>query len=205
MFAIIATPAKAYYTAPVSVLISDFYSRAANGGVGCAKAAGNYAGAFYPTDLANEQGYEQIIWTDDATHSYFEESGTMNVFVRVGDTIYTPPTSERILDGVTRDSFIQLAKKRGIEVVVDKVPVDFVINAHKEGTLKEIWGVGTAVVTSQFEAIGYQGEKLMLPKLSDEESYAASLKNELVGIQSNLLEDPFGWRVLVGEGVAEEA
>lgn len=65
--------------------------------------------------------------------------------------------------------------------------------------------MGTAVVTSQFEAIGYQGEKLMLPKLSDEESYAASLKNELVGIQSNLLEDPFGWRVLVGEGVAEEA
>ncbi|MET7037707.1 branched-chain amino acid aminotransferase [Elizabethkingia miricola] len=204
MFAIIATPAKAYYTAPVSVLISDFYSRAANGGVGSAKAAGNYAGAFYPTDLANEQGYEQIIWTDDATHSYFEESGTMNVFVRVGDTIYTPPTSERILDGVTRDSFIQLAKKRGIEVVVDKVPVDFVINAHKEGTLKEIWGVGTAVVTSQFEAIGYHGEKLMLPVLSEEESYAASLKNELVGIQSNLLEDPFGWRVLVGEGVAEQ-
>ncbi|NAW51872.1 branched-chain amino acid aminotransferase [Elizabethkingia argentiflava] len=204
MFAIIASPAKAYYSAPVSVLISDYYSRAANGGIGFAKAAGNYAAAFYPTQLANEAGYEQIIWTDDATHGYFEESGTMNVFVRVEDTIYTPPVSERILDGITRDSFIELAKRRGMEVVVDKIPVQFVINAHKEGTLKEIWGVGTAVVSNRFKAMGYKGERLTLPLLSDEESYAENLKKELIGIQSNQQEDPFGWRVLVEEGVAHK-
>ncbi|QCX54275.1 branched-chain amino acid aminotransferase [Elizabethkingia sp. JS20170427COW] len=203
MFAIIATPAKAYYTKPVSVLISDYYSRAANGGVGFAKAAGNYAGAFYPTHLANQKGYDQIIWTDDATHSYFEESGTMNVFVRIEDTIYTPPTSERILDGVTRDSFIQLAKKNGIEVVVDKIPVETVVKAHKEGKLKEVWGVGTAVVTSRFEAIGYNDEKLMLPEISDEDSFAIKLKHELVGIQSNQAEDPFGWRIKVEKGFTD--
>ena len=95
MFAIVATPVQSYYTEPVSVKISDFYSRAASGGVGSAKAAGNYAASFYPTKLAVEEGYEQIIWTDDATHKYFEESGTMNVFVRINDTIYTPPTSEK--------------------------------------------------------------------------------------------------------------
>lgn len=197
MFAIVAAPAKSYYTAPVSVKISDYYSRAASGGVGAAKAAGNYAASFYPTQLAIEEGYEQIIWTDDATHTKFEESGTMNVFVRINDTIYTPATSDKILDGVTRDSFIQLAKKRGIEVVVGDVLVEDVVNAHKNGTLKEVWGVGTAVVTSQFEAIGYKDERFELPKLSDEESYAMMLKKDLVDLQTNQSEDPFGWRVLV--------
>ncbi|AYO57764.1 branched chain amino acid aminotransferase [Chryseobacterium sp. 6424] len=205
MFAIVATPAKSYYTEPVSVLISDFYSRAANGGVGSAKAAGNYAASFYPTQLAIEEGYEQIIWTDDATHEYFEESGTMNVFVRINDTIYTPPTSEKILDGVTRDSFIQLAKRRGIEVKIEPVAVKTVIEAQKNGTLKEVWGVGTAVVTSVFRALGYKGEKLELPTLSLEESFALSLQKDLVDIQTNNAEDPFGWRVLVENNVLENA
>jgi branched-chain amino acid aminotransferase, group II len=205
MFAIVATPAKSYYTEPVSVKISDFYSRAANGGVGSAKAAGNYAASFYPTKLAIEEGYEQIIWTDDSTHEYFEESGTMNVFVRINDTIYTPPTSEKILDGVTRDSFIQLAKHRGIEVKIEPVSVKAVVEAHKNGTLKEVWGVGTAVVTSVFQALGYKGEKLELPKLPAEESYALTLQKDLVDIQTNNSDDPFGWRVLVEKNVMETA
>ena len=205
MFAIVATPAKSYYSEPVSVLISDFYSRAANGGVGSAKAAGNYAASFYPTQLAIEQGYEQIIWTDDATHEYFEESGTMNVFVRINDTIYTPPTSEKILDGVTRDSFIQLAKRRCIEVKIEPVAVKTVIEAQKNGTLKEVWGVGTAVVTTVFKALGYNGEKLDLPSLSLEESFALTLQKDLVDIQTNKVEDPFGWRVLVEKNILETA
>lgn len=117
--------------------------------------------------------------------------------MRINDTIYTPPTSEKILDGVTRDSFIQLAKKRGIEVKIEPIKVKDVIEAQKNGTLKEVWGVGTAVVTTVFEALGYQGEKLELPKLSSEESYAELLKNDLVSLQNNLSEDPFGWRVQV--------
>ncbi|MEC5395447.1 branched-chain amino acid aminotransferase [Bergeyella sp. RCAD1439] len=201
MFAIVATPAKNYYTEPVSVKISDYYSRAASGGVGFAKAAGNYAAAFYPTKLANEEGYEQVIWTDDATHEHFEESGTMNVFVRINDTIYTPKTSDKILDGVTRDSFIQLAKARGIEVVVDDVRVADVLEAHRQGTLKEVWGVGTAVVTSVFQSLGYKGEKFDLPQLSPEESFALSLQKALVDIQTNKAEDPFGWRLKVEKGI----
>ncbi len=197
MFAIVATPAKSYYSAPVSVKISDYYSRSANGGVGFAKAAGNYAASFYPTQLAIDEGYDQVIWTDDATHEYFEESGTMNVFVRINDTIYTPKTSEKILDGVTRDSFLQLAERNGIDVVVGDVKVADVVAALKDGSLKEAWGVGTAVVTTRFEAIGYGDEKFALPTLSDEDSFAFILKKALVDIQTNHAEDPFGWRVKV--------
>lgn len=203
MFAIVATPAKSYYTEPVSVKISDFYSRAASGGVGAAKAAGNYAASFYPTQLAMEEGYEQIIWTDDATHEYIEESGTMNVFVRINDTIYTPPTSEKILDGVTRDSFISLAKKRGIEIKIEPIAVKTVIEAQKNGSLKEVWGVGTAVVTSVFQALGFNGEKLELPKLTLDESFALTLQQDLVNIQTNKSEDPFGWRILVEKNIME--
>lgn len=197
MFAILSTVVKSYYTKPVSAKISDYYSRAASGGVGFAKAAGNYAGAFFPTKEANEEGYDQIIWTDDATHQYFEESGTMNVMVRIENTIYTPKTSDKILDGVTRDSIIKLAEKRGIKVEVGDVAVEKVINAHKNGSLREVWGVGTAVVTNVFEAIGYKGKRITLPQLSEEESYALTLKRDLINIQTNQAEDPFGWRVLV--------
>lgn len=205
MFAIVATPAKSYYAEPVSVKISDHYSRAANGGVGFAKAAGNYAASFYPTKLANEEGFEQVIWTDDTAHEYFEESGTMNVFVRINDTIYTPKTSDKILDGVTRDSFIKLAEKRGIEVVIGDVKVKDVVEAFDNGTLKEVWGVGTAVVTSVFKSLGYQDRLLTLPVLSDEESFALSLKKDLTDIQTNKAEDPFGWRFKVERKILEKA
>ena len=197
MFAIVATPVKSYYTEPVAVKIADYYSRAASGGVGYAKAAGNYAASFYPTKLAIEEGYEQVIWTDDATHTKLEESGTMNVFVRINDVIYTPKISDKILNGVTRDSFIQLAEAKGIEVVVDDILVEDILNAHKNGTLREIWGVGTAVVVNQFKAVGYKDQHYELPRLSPEDSFAAILKKDLVSIQTNKTEDPFGWRVLV--------
>ena len=205
MFAIVATPAKSYYTEPVSVKISDHYSRAANGGVGFAKAAGNYGAAFYPTKLANDEGFEQVIWTDDTTHEYFEESGTMNVFVRINDTIYTPKTSDKILDGVTRDSFLKLADKRGINVVIGDVKVKDVVEAYSNGTLKEVWGVGTAVVTSVFKALGYEGKLLNLPTLAEEESFALILKNDLMDIQTNKSEDPFGWRFKVEKNILENA
>lgn len=197
MFAILGCPAKAYYADPVSVKISEHYSRAANGGVGYAKAAGNYAASFYPTQQAIAEGYDQIIWTDDTSHEYFEESGTMNVFVRIGDKVVTPPTSERILNGVTRDSFIQLLKYQGIEVEVRPLPVKEVVDAHRKGDLKEVWGVGTAVVTTVFKALGYKDERLALPELSHEQSFALKTKKMLVDLQTNASEDPFGWRIKV--------
>ena len=117
-FMILLSPAKSYYSGEVKVIIAEHFSRAANGGIGAAKAAGNYSAQFYPTKLANEKGYQQVIWTDDATHTKLEESGTMNVFFRINDTLYTAPTSERILDGVTRKSLIAIAERDGIELAV---------------------------------------------------------------------------------------
>jgi branched-chain amino acid aminotransferase len=194
-FMIILSPARSYYSGEVKVIIAEHYSRAANGGIGAAKAAGNYSAQFYPTKLANEQGYQQIIWTDDATHTKLEEAGTMNVFFRINDTLYTAPTSERILDGVTRKSLIDLAKRDGINVEVRSVLVEELINAAKNGTLKEIFGSGTAAVVSPIVAFSYQGTEYQLPKI--ENSLAIQLKEKLTKIQYKLSEDTFGWTVEV--------
>ncbi|GAA4769028.1 MULTISPECIES: branched-chain amino acid aminotransferase [Flavobacterium] len=194
-FCIIMSPAKAYYSGDVKVLIADYYSRAANGGIGAAKAAGNYSGQFYPTQLAHNAGFQQIIWTDDATHTKLEECGTMNVFFRINDTLYTAPTSDRILDGVTRKSLIDLAKREGITVDVRPVLVDELVEAAKNGSLKEIFGAGTAAVVNPIIGFQYKDEYFELPKL--EKSFALDLKEKLTDIQYKLAEDTFGWTVQV--------
>ncbi len=194
-FMIILSPARAYYSGEVKVVIADHYSRAANGGIGAAKAAGNYSAQFYPTKLANDKGYQQIIWTDDATHTKLEEAGTMNVFFRIGDTLYTAPASERILDGVTRKSIIDLARREGIAVEVRPVSVSELIAAANDGSLKEIFGAGTAAVVNPIVGFGYGDDYYELPKL--ENSVALQLKEKLTDIQHKLAEDTFGWTVKI--------
>ena len=194
-FMIILSPARSYYSGEVKVIIAEHYSRAANGGIGAAKAAGNYSAQFYPTKLANERGFQQIIWTDDATHTKLEEAGTMNVFFRINDTLYTAPTGERILDGVTRKSLIDIARRDGIEVEVRSVLVSEIIEAAKDGSLKEIFGAGTAAVVNPIVGFSYQDNYYELPKM--ENSYASQLKEKLTNIQYKLAEDTFGWTVKV--------
>jgi len=194
-FMIILSPAKSYYSGEVKVIIAEHYSRAANGGIGAAKAAGNYSAQFYPTKLANDKGYQQIIWTDDATHTKLEEAGTMNVFFRINDTLYTAPTSERILDGITRKSLIALAEKMGIEVKIQSVLVSELIEAAKNGSLKEVFGSGTAAVVNPIIGFAYQDDYYELPKM--ENSMALLLKEKLVHIQYNMTEDPFDWKVKI--------
>ncbi len=194
-FMIILSPARAYYQGEVKVLIAEHYSRAANGGIGAAKAAGNYSAQFYPTRLANQQGYQQVIWTDDATHTKLEEAGTMNVFFRINDTLYTAPTSERILDGVTRKSIIELAKREGIKVEVRPVLVDELVAGAKDGSLKEIFGAGTAAVINPIVGFSYQDTYYELPK--PESPVSLQLKNMLTDIQYKITEDTFGWTVKI--------
>ena len=194
-FMIILSPARSYYSGEVKVIIAEHYSRAANGGIGAAKAAGNYSAQFYPTKLANEKGFQQIIWTGDATHTKLEEAGTMNVFFRINDTLYTAPTGERILDGVTRKSLIDIARRDGIEVEVRSVLVSEIIEAAKDGSLKEIFGAGTAAVVNPIVGFSYQDNYYELPKM--ENSYASQLKEKLTNIQYKLAEDTFGWTVKV--------
>jgi branched-chain amino acid aminotransferase len=194
-FMIILSPAKAYYSGEVKVIIAEHFSRAANGGIGAAKAAGNYSAQFYPTQLAHDKGFQQIIWTDDATHTKLEESGTMNVFFRINDTLYTAPTSERILDGVTRKSLIDLAKREGITVDVRPVLVSEIVEAAKNGSLKEIFGAGTAAVVNPIVGFSYQDVYYELPK--SENSFALDLKEKLTNMQHKLAEDTFGWTVKI--------
>ena len=191
-FMIICSPAKSYYNSAVRVLIAEHFSRSANGGVGAAKAAGNYAAQFYPTSLAQQKGFQQIIWTDADTHTFLEEAGTMNVFFRVNDKLITAPTSDRILDGVTRKSIIQLAEDLGITCEVRQVTVEEIKNASKDGSLKEIFGAGTAAVISPISAFEHHEELFEIAEVED--SYAKKFKQTLLNIQHNLSEDKHGWR-----------
>ena len=195
-FMIITSPVQSYYTTKeVKVKIADHYSRAANGGTGFAKTAGNYAGQFYPTALIKEEGFQQVIWTDDATHETLEECGTMNVVFRIGDTLISPPPTERILDGVTRKSVIAVAERLGIPFESRTITVTELTEAANKGTLKEIFGCGTAAVISPVTAFSYKDKEYQLPNIQD--GYAPRIKEFLLNIQYNKSEDPFGWRVKI--------
>ena len=194
-FIIACAPSGAYFSGKVKVLIEENYSRSANGGVGFAKAGGNYAGQFYPTQLAKEKGYQQVIWTDDNSHEYIEEAGAMNIFVRINDTLLTVPTSDRILDGITRKSILRIAEAEGIKTEVRKIKVTELIEASKNGSLKELFGAGTAAVISPISGFGFKGNDYNIPEL--ETTYGELLKKRITDIQTNKVDDPYGWRVKV--------
>ena len=194
-FMIICAPASSYYSGEVRVKIEKSFSRAAKGGVGYAKAAGNYAAQFYPTILAKNEGYQQIIWTDSSTHEYIEEAGTMNLFFRIGNKLITAPTSDSILDGITRKSLIQIARDENIDVEIRPLLVSELIDAANNGSLLEIFGSGTAVVVLPILGFGYENNKYELP--IKENSWANLLKNKLNNIQYNVSKDPYGWTIEV--------
>ncbi len=191
-FIIACSPSGPYFGGRLKVLIEQHYSRSANGGVGFAKAGGNYAGQFYPTNLAIEKGFQQVIWTDDTTHEFIEEAGAMNIFVRINDTLVTAPTSDRILDGITRKSIIEIAQDQGISVEIRSISVHEIVEASENGSLKEMFGAGTAAVISPIAAFGYKDKEFTLPVL--EATFATKLKKQITDIQYNRSDDKFGWR-----------
>ncbi|MBL4642951.1 MAG: branched-chain amino acid aminotransferase [Flavobacteriaceae bacterium] len=192
---ICTAPSGAYFSGKIKVLIEEKYARAANGGVGFAKAGGNYAAQFYPTQLAVERGYQQVIWTDDNTHEYIEEAGAMNIFIRINDTLITSPTSDRILDGITRKSILQIASDENIAIEERKITVTEVVAAAKDGSLKEMFGTGTAAVISPISGFGYKNEDFDLPEFDN--TFASLLKKRITDIQTNKVEDPYGWRMII--------
>ena len=195
-FMIICCPAKSYYgNQKIKVKIEEKYSRAAKGGVGYAKAAGNYAAQFYPTSIAIEEGYQQIIWTDSNNHKSIEEAGTMNLFFRIGNKLITSPTSDSILDGITRKSIIELAKKENIEVEERIITVDELLESSKTGELKEIFGTGTAVVVLPIKAFGYQSNDYELPQGDD--SWSSMLKKKLMDIQYDKSPEYDNWKLKI--------
>ena len=190
-FMIICSPTTTYYAGEMNVKIEQEYTRATKGGTGAVKAAGNYAASFYPTQLAREEGFSQIIWTDAENHEYLEEAGTMNIWLRIGEKLITPNLGETILGGITRDSVVQLAKDMGIEVQERTISVQELKEANQKGTLKEAFGTGTAVSVIFIGSITLYSNKMQLPK--QEDSYAKKLKRNLIDLQHGRLEDKYGW------------
>ncbi|HEY9117976.1 MAG TPA: branched-chain amino acid aminotransferase [Roseivirga sp.] len=191
-FMIITGPVGSYYTKPVRVKIETKFSRAFEGGTGFAKAGGNYAASLYPARLAQKQGFDQLIWTDGKSHQYIEESGTMNVMFVIDDVIRTAPTSGTILKGITRDSVLTIAREWGLKVEEKQVAVAEVVNAAKEGRLKEAFGVGTAATIAPIAAIGFEDEVFDLPA-ADETYFSKKVLKELNAIRTGEIEDRHGW------------
>ncbi|MBL7839464.1 MAG: branched-chain amino acid aminotransferase [Cyclobacteriaceae bacterium] len=191
-FMIILSPVGPYYSTPVKVKIETQFTRAAEGGTGYAKAGGNYGAALYPAKLAQDEGYHQLLWTDGKTHQYIEESGTMNVMFVVDDTLITPALSDSILAGITRDSVLKLARKWGMRVEERKVSVTEIMEAARNGRLREAFGAGTAATIAHIELIGFEGKDYYLPAIT-ERKFANKVYEELEGIKRGTRPDPFGW------------
>ncbi|WP_163337780.1 branched-chain amino acid aminotransferase [Desulfopila sp. IMCC35008] len=200
-FFIILSPVGAYYPEgfdPVKIWVTPDYVRAVRGGVGEAKTAGNYAASLYATDLANADGYTQVMWLDGVDLKYVEEVGSMNIFFLIGDEVVTPELTGSILSGVTRNSVMQLATSWGKKVVERRISIDEIFSAHESGELKEVFGSGTAAVISPVGNIKYQGKEITIGD-GNVGPFAAKLFKELMDIQYGKAEDPFGWIVKVEE------
>jgi branched-chain amino acid aminotransferase len=195
-FVILTSPVGPYFSKPVRVKIEEHYVRAAEGGAGFAKCAGNYGGAFYPTQLAKEQGFDQVLWTDAKEHKYIDESGAMNVMFVINGKIVTPALTSAILDGVTRNSLLALANQMGIPAEERKVSVEEVKVGLANGTLTEAFGVGTAAVVSTIATISIEGKDYNLP-VANADSIQLRLKKKLENIRHGEEDDTFGWCYIV--------
>ncbi|MBI2729698.1 MAG: branched-chain amino acid aminotransferase [Sphingobacteriales bacterium] len=191
-FIIFSGPVGTYYAKPLRVKVEREFIRAAKGGTGYAKCAGNYGGAFYPTQLARENGFDQVLWTDARENKYIEESGTMNVMFVIDGKLITPALSDSILDGVTRDSLIQLAKERGVEVEERRISTDELESAFRNNLITEAFGAGTAAVVAPINLIHIDGVDYKLPFYTVN-SLMNQLKQQLEDIRTGRVADVHGW------------
>ena len=160
---VMTSPVRSYFDESmpaVTLKVENTYTRAAPGGTGAAKTAGNYAGSLYPAELARKEGYMQVLWLDGVEHRYVEEVGAMNIFFRINGHVVTPELRGSILPGVTRDAVITLLRENGHEVVERRITIDEVVDASRNGALEEAFGAGTAAVISPVGTMAYQGEEI---------------------------------------------
>jgi branched-chain amino acid aminotransferase len=195
-FIIFTGPVPELYANPIKVKVEVDYIRAARGGTGFAKCGGNYGGAYYPTKLARQQGYEQVLWTDAKENKFIEESGMMNVMFVIDGVLVTPPLSDSILDGITRDSLLILAQELGYATEERKISIDELETAFRNKTIVEAFGAGTAAVVAPIQTININGIDYHLPKYSPE-NLLNRIKAKLERIRMGLDKDIFGWNYVV--------
>lgn len=191
-FMIILSPSGLYYQAPMKIYVEEKYTRAAPGGVGFSKNAGNYAGSMLATSIARKSGFDQVLWTDAFEHKYLQEVGVMNVFFLIGNTAITPSLEEgTILAGITRDSAIQILQEMGCTVEERPITIDEVIAAHQSGTLKEIFGTGTAATIAMIQQLTYRDYTIHFD--TTQWTTAPRLKKQLNDIRDRIVPDNRGW------------
>jgi len=195
-FIVFTSPVPCVYAKPINLKVETDFIRAAHGGTGFAKCGGNYGGAFYPTQLAREQGYDQVLWTDAAENRFIEESGMMNIMFVIDGNLVTPPLSDTILDGVTRDSLLTVARDLGINTEERPVSVDELKSCFLNNTISEAFGVGTAAVVAPVKTIRIEGTDFHLPGYSHE-NLSGKLKYKLERIRTGREEDVHSWNCIV--------
>lgn len=194
-FYIITCPVAAYYNEgfnPVSLTTTKGYVRAVKGGTGEVKTAGNYAASFLPATEARDQGYTQVLWLDAIENRYIEEVGTMNIFFLINGTLITPKLSGSVLNGVTRRSVIEIAKKEGTAVEERRITIDEIFEESEKGTLEEVFGSGTAAVISPVKLIHHNGRKIEIGS-GTIGPFAKKMYDTITGIQYGEIDDSFGW------------
>jgi branched-chain amino acid aminotransferase len=174
------------------IYVEEKYTRAAPGGVGYAKAAGNYGASMLATAEAKNKGYDQVLWTDAFEHKYVQEIGTMNVFFIIGDTAYTPDLKQgTILNGVTRESAMAILADMGFKVVEEAISIDNIIDAHRAGSLFEVFGTGTAATITLIKELRYKDYVIEFD--TDKWRTAIELKKRLNDIRYGKSDDKYGW------------
>lgn len=195
LFAVVCTPIGQYYDKPLKVKVETEFARAAEGGSGYAKCGGNYGGAFYPTKKAIDYGFDQVIWTDAATHQYLEEAGTMNIMMIKDNALITPPLSSSILDGITRSSLIQIAKDLNFEVHERPVRVKELEEGLQNGGQLELFGAGTAAIVSPIACVQIEGIDYYPYSGSDAKMFR--LKKKLENMRRGITEDKYAWNYII--------
>jgi len=198
-FIIMASPAGPFFSNRIKLWAEKQYIRAANGGTGEAKAAGNYAAAIRPTELAKAKGYDQVLWLDAFEHKYIQEVGTMNIFFKINGKFITPKRDGSILDGITRMSVIDILRDKGYEVIERAITIDEIQKASKEERLEEAFGTGTAVGIAYIQEIGVGNETI---HVSDQSPVGLVVNTTLNDIKTGKVVDKFGWMIKIEKELA---
>ncbi|MTB52847.1 branched-chain amino acid aminotransferase [Lewinella sp. W8] len=195
-FCIVTAPVGPYYAKPVRLVVEQKYVRAVPGGTGEAKAAGNYAGSLLPAHLAQQKGFDQVVWMGGPNMTQVQEVGTMNIFFVIDGEVVTPATDGAILKGITRKNFITILKDQGYKVSERVVEIDEIVEAYDAGKLEEMFGAGTAAVVSHVSELQYKDKLMTLPPVADRK-VGPFLKQYIDGLRSGKVEDKFNWLVKV--------
>jgi branched-chain amino acid aminotransferase len=195
-FLIFTGPVDELYAKPIRVKVETDFIRAAKGGTGYAKCGGNYGGALYPTQLARKQGYDQLIWTDAKDHRFVEESGAMNLMFVIDDVLITPPLSDSILDGITRDALLSIANEMGVKVYERPIAIDEIEQAFLDRRITEAFGAGTAAVVAPIQTICINGMDMHLPAYNND-SLHAKIKRKLEDIRLGRVDDVYAWNYVI--------